>query len=300
MRRSFPAGGYGGLSWKRRPLALRTNSELFSPYILRCLLSSVEFAAVSGARQHVLESGVVFMNRITVIGVYVAAGLAGLANAQSVVLENGVNGYLGCSDTSLYEDRADNSNGGFEFVFSGKTLTNFTRRALLRFELGTALPAGAQITSVSLRMVVDQSRPATETHTLHRVTSNWTEGITNSGEPGGLGIAANAGDATWTHRNWNTLPWSTAGGDYVATASGDGQVMTSGTVSWFSGAGMVADVQAWSDGTQPNFGWILRGNESSLHNAKRLVSSEGYPGFRPQLHVHYIGSAGVNGWRLYE
>jgi hypothetical protein len=57
-------------------------------------------------------------------------------------------------------------------------------------------------------------------------------------------------------------------------------------------AGLVADVQAWVNGTAPNFGWILLGNETPIATAKRFDSSENSnTSFRPRLVVEYMGTA---------
>lgn len=219
--------------------------------------------------------------------------------AQTAAMEQGVGGYTGTDDTTLYQNRVDNSNGGFGFVFAGVTQDASPRRALVRFDL-SAIPATAVIQSVELRLSVDRSRPGTETHTLHRVTAAWGEGAVNSGEPGGLGAAATAGDATWNARLFGSASWATPGGDFAPTTSAVTVVDIEGTTATFTGAAMILDVQAWADGTVANHGWILRGNEVGVHNAKRFHSSEGVPGLRPRLTVTYTDPAAVRGWEAYE
>src|SRR5512134_3433776 len=52
----------------------------------------------------------------------------------------------------------DNSCGAGTSVYSGRTNDNFSRRALLRFDIAASIPAGATITSATLTMVVTRSR----------------------------------------------------------------------------------------------------------------------------------------------
>ena len=73
---------------------------------------------------------------------------------------------------------------------------------------------------------------------------------------GGQGAPATAGDATWIHAIYPGTPWSTPGGDFVASPSGSLIMAGLGTAEW-SGPGLVADVQAWVDGTALAQGWII-------------------------------------------
>jgi len=57
--------------------------------------------------------------------------------------------------------------------------------------------------------------------------------------------------------------------------------------SWTSSQ-MAADVQAWLDGTAPDFGWVVIGNETTADSAKRFDSREhSTPANRPKLTIVY-------------
>src|SRR5262249_11852753 len=71
-------------------------------------------------------------------------------------------------------------------------------------------------------------------------------------------------------------------------------VITSATaldapIAW-TGAGLVADVQAWLDNTEPNYGWIMRiPNDQTTPNSTLLEfhSREAAQGLQPVLTVDY-------------
>jgi glucose/arabinose dehydrogenase len=200
-------------------------------------------------------------------------------------------------DTSLFSENQGNSNSLGSGLFAGK-LANIPglRRVLLGFDLST-VPPGASISAASLRMTANKipiSNLNSATGTLHRVTSNWAEGQTNSGtgkSGDGVGSPANPGasDATWSHANYDSVPWTAAGGDYVATASATlaGINMVS-SFTWTS-AQLAADVQAWLSTPASNHGWILRLTESTIGTARRFASREEAeePATRPQLTLNY-------------
>ncbi|MGI8908725.1 MAG: DNRLRE domain-containing protein [Candidatus Sumerlaeaceae bacterium] len=223
------------------------------------------------------------------------------STAATLLLEQGVNGYTGTGDTTIFQDRPNNSSGGFPELFSGAILNGSLRRTLIRFDLPTTLTSSAVITSVSLRLVVDRARPGVQTHTLRKVTRSWNEGNLQLTDPStiGQGAASQPGDATWNSAADGQTSWTTAGGDFSGATSGSGAVDIAGTISLFTGAGMVQDVQSWLNGSAQNFGWVLLGNEASVWNAKRFVSSEGISGQRPQLTITFAPPTSAANWQLF-
>ncbi|MGH7176545.1 MAG: hypothetical protein ACREJC_04110, partial [Tepidisphaeraceae bacterium] len=98
-----------------------------------------------------------------------------------------------------------------------------------------------------------------------------------------------AGDATWIHTFFNTQTWTTAGGDFSPTVSSSLNVGTSVQQYTFgSTAQMAADVQAWRDSPDDNFGWILKSDESVSGAAKRFDTRENTtPANRPSLSITF-------------
>lgn len=225
------------------------------------------------------------------------------AFADELTLQEGMNGYGGTADTSIYEDRPANANGGFAYIFSGRTGSSM-RRALIRFDLAP-LPPGAVIQSAELTLVMNQSGPNAaddDLFSLHRLTQAWGEGEADSGEPGGLGAPAGDGDATWQSRFHNQTAWQTPGGDFVAAPSASTQAAAGpGETVRFSSEPLAQDLQAWLDGSAENHGWILIGPETSeaSRTARRFVSAEGSPPeSRPALRIIFEAPTRVENWFL--
>lgn len=222
---------------------------------------------------------------------------------------------IAAADNSLFADDGTYSNGAGPFLYIGSIASGSPRRALLRFDLSGISP-GATVTAVTLSVTVNKAaRLASESDPgrLHRVTAAWGEGA--SATIGGTGAPATPQDATWRFRVFGSpaaglprLPWSTAGGDFVATPSAVRNVGVSGPYVFASTLGLVADVQAWVDNPAVNHGWILIGSEGTEYTARQLFSREGGAGpSQPTLAVEYTppGQAGretdvpLPGWALY-
>ena len=193
-------------------------------------------------------------------------------------------------DNTLYESASGSvSNGAGPTMFAGRnaSASNFLRRGLLRFDVAGSVPAGSTITSVTLTLNMSQAAtPGGQTIELHRALADWGEGTSNAGAAGGAGAASTANDATWLHRFFNTTLWSAAGGDF-GPVSGSQAVGAEGPYSW-SGAGLVADAQAWLDAPASNFGWLLLGNETTSQSVKRFDTREAVTeSARPKLTLEF-------------
>jgi hypothetical protein len=195
-------------------------------------------------------------------------------------------------DNTMFEESGDLSNGAIAYVFAGQTQglsgSAVSRRALLAFAISDSILAGAVIDSVQLTMHVSKVRTTTLRATsLHRVTADWGEGTSNSGGGGGGGTTATTNDATWVYRFWNTVSWTTPGGDFNAGASATTSIGGNGFYTWKS-AQMATDVQGWLDTPANNFGWVMIGVETTAGTAKRFDSREsGTAADRPNLKVFY-------------
>jgi hypothetical protein len=172
-------------------------------------------------------------------------------------------------------------------MFAGLTGSGGSRRALVAFDLA-GIPANATITGASLSLFLSRPRSdnSSETITLHKVQKDWGEGASNAGSPGGGGVPAQSGDATWLYNSFNTSLWAAPGGDFSSTVSASTAVSTNNRAYTWSGSGMIADVQSWIANPASNFGWLIAGNEANQQNAQRFHTSENISN-RPQLTVTY-------------
>ena len=192
-------------------------------------------------------------------------------------------------DNTLYESSSGNiSNGAGQFFFVGNTNNGSRRRGVIAFDIAGNVPTGSTITSATLRLHVSKTRVGSRTVDLHRLLADWGEGSSNVGGGGGGGASATTNDATWVHRFFNTIQWSSNGGDFSNTVSASKSVGGEGaTYTWGSTAQMVADVQGWLDDPSTSFGWLLKGNEGT-RSAKRFDTKEnGTLSNRPALTVEF-------------
>lgn len=201
-------------------------------------------------------------------------------------------------DNTIFQDAPGNGDGAGQVLFVGTTGQGSPRRALIGFDIAGNVPVGSTITGVQLRLVLDRAASGEFTPRpvpLCRVLADWGEGTAGRGSGGagsgdGFPTVANGTGSTWTHRFYNTVPWTNPGGDFTTTASGStvvGTVSNMATV-WNSSPGMVSDVQAWLTNPSSNFGWLLLGDESTSTTARRFFTREaGNSASRPSLVVTF-------------
>lgn len=190
-------------------------------------------------------------------------------------------------DATIYEnDSGELGNGAGQHLFCGRTNNGFARRSLLSFDLSSMV--GRTVTNVTLTLHFSQGQSFDTAASLHRALASWSEGPSDPEGNEGGGAPALEGDVTWSYRSFATDPWSALGGDFDATASADTIIGGSFGFYSFSGAGLVADVQAWIDGVHANHGWFLLGDESAAGTTKRFDASENpNAALRPTLTVEY-------------
>ncbi len=183
-------------------------------------------------------------------------------------------------DNTLFESTGgDLSNGAGPHLYTGKTNGGQIRRALIAFDVAGALPADAQIESVTLTMHASNANPTSgaRSTSLHKVLADWGEAASNAGSPGGRGAVAQTGDATWLHRLFSSEPWDAPGGDFDDNPSAAATVNAIGDYTW-STADMADDVRDWLERPDENFGWIILGDEGDNGTAKRFDSRESSTG----------------------
>lgn len=212
-------------------------------------------------------------------------------------------------DNTLYDTEADDamtinerSNGAGDYLFAGRVGFDggwALRRALLAFDIAAAIPAGAVITYAELRLYLSNVPPSANPIglSLHRLTSDWGEGISNGLGAEGQGAPPTSDDATWYQRFYQRLPaetWSSPGAEenYVTTVSSSTVVGNIETVyTWPCTNGLIADVQTWLDTPSTNYGWILLGDAGGFSarrfNSRESVENAGIVGQPPELLVEY-------------
>lgn len=197
-------------------------------------------------------------------------------------------------DNTIYEEDVLSNGAGIRLL-SGKTGESgeFSwRRALIQFDVSSAIPSGAVIESVTLSLNVSKVPPgeatASRAFKLHLMMSDWGEGTSDALDAEGRGAVATNGDATWLNAFHPSTPWTFAGadGDFVFTASASTLISGLGVYTW-SSEGLVADVQGWVDSPETNFGWIILG--PNVDQSARRFDSREHPtqANRPKLAISY-------------
>src|SRR5437667_66401 len=191
-------------------------------------------------------------------------------------------------DNMLYEfdpAEGDRSNALGNHFFAGETAMGELRRGVLAFDIAGSIPPGSTILGVTLSL--NTSRTASDTHRnveLHKLLADWGEGTSVAPGEEGDGAPATTNDATWRHRFFDTVFWTTEGGDFSATVSATQSVGAIGMYTW-SSSQMVADVQSWLNDPASNFGWLVLGDESEIATAKRFDTRESAS--QPVLTIQY-------------
>jgi hypothetical protein len=179
-------------------------------------------------------------------------------------------------DNTLYEydpAEGDHSNGaGFHF-FAGENGMGELRRGVVAFDIAAVIPAGSTITAVTVTLNMSMTPAGPETVELHKLLADWGEGTSHAPMGEGDGAPATPNDATWRHRFFDTIFWTTEGGDFSAVVSASQSVGGVGQYTW-SSAEIVADVQSWVDNPASNFGWLVLGDETASATAKRFDTRE--------------------------
>lgn len=193
-------------------------------------------------------------------------------------------------DNTLYQSPSGAlSNGTGIYLFSGRTkqASNALRRTVLQFDVAGNVPAGATITGATLTLTMNKGTGVSHAHSLFALSQAWGEGSTNASGNEGAGGVSTTNSATWIHTFFSGSNWTTAGGDFAATASAITNVGGASSYNW-SSPGVTADVQGWYANPSTNFGWILTGNETSAGSSKRFASRENpISSARPKLVVTY-------------
>jgi hypothetical protein len=195
-------------------------------------------------------------------------------------------------DATLYQSTDGSlANGAGQYLFAGRTNQGLVRRSVLWFDIGAFVPADATITSVRLILNVTQANGGNRTMTVHRALTAWTAGASDPESTEASGAPTLAGDATWLHASADGAGggafWQNAGGDFTA-ASASLLTTTSGLQSW-SGAGLIADVQAYLANPSANLGWFILGDESANATARRFDSADSaaFGGVVPRLEIEF-------------
>ena len=192
------------------------------------------------------------------------------------------------------------ANGAGTRMFVGRVASMGSfgrRRALAKWDVAAAIPAGSRILAVKLDMWVDTSGGIFPQSTqAYRVLQDWSEGTVVPPRYGGAGAPATAGSCTWLHTNYPSQFWNNPGGDFASTPSFNFDMPNLGAILTPPLAGLIADVQDMLDNPANNHGWLFKTPEIQTANARAILTHEA-SGLQPKLQITYLtpGQTGVYG-----
>lgn len=193
------------------------------------------------------------------------------------------------ADTTLFETTPTN-NLGWVLSFAAGTTARLKRsRALIRFDLGGAIPSNAVVTDAMLTLSVVRA-PASgggvdSMFGLHRFLRTWIEGNKTTEANG---APATAGEPTWLANAHPSTSWSQPGaaapGDYVLEASAEKLV---GGLGSYEFNGLTSDVQFWRANPSMNFGWILISQDEVTQATARRFGAREETNSPPELRIEF-------------
>lgn len=213
-------------------------------------------------------------------------------------LPNLVSGQLNSVGTNpafmatLYSEGGEIANDRGTWFFVGRTSRGALRRAVIKASIPASLTF-ADVQEVRLTLEMDKSVSGPSTISLHRLTEDWTRGISDAPGEEGRGGPASPGSVTWIHTSYPDAFWTTPGGSFEPTPSASLVVDGSESYTW-TGPGLIDDINFWREHPDQNFGWILIGDEEN-QSAKRFQALAPN-NTSPRLNVLFIA---VKNWASY-
>ncbi len=199
-------------------------------------------------------------------------GTSGWSNVQSVTVAPPLpSTFYSVADATILQGLASTNFGSTRDMWAGyehcSGSSNGVTRSLVKFDL-SAIPQGTQIAQATLSLYhANYCDIGNRTHsvTTYRIANNWSESSVN----------------------WNNQP---SLGEPFGSAS-----ITSGAWGRYT-FDVTTLVQAWVNGTRPNYGVMVRGPESSGNDSARLgfyTRDEGGTDYDPYLTITYSGMSTV-------
>ncbi|MFA5832202.1 MAG: TIM-barrel domain-containing protein [Bacteroidota bacterium] len=207
---------------------------------------------------------------------------------MKVILQQGMNGYNGTTDTHIAEYMPNNNMGGndlFEACRFGGSSNNDDKSALIRFDLTGIKIVDSSLVKAELLLTLADNRNGSIEKQLasYRVLTPWNEG-TKSGIDGSL---ADPEMVTWNSAKYNVLTWNTAGGDITPSYS---SVVTVNSNTQSEFAWDITDyVHYWKTNPAENFGILLKEPDPIAQNGTKVFYSKenSSSAVRPQLIFTY-------------
>ena len=173
-------------------------------------------------------------------------------------------------DNDLYEGDTNNYGAFATIDIAGGS--SIRDHGIFKFDL-SAIPTNATITAATLTLVKTTGSNTAANVSAHQITNPWTEGT----------FSGAAGVSNWAQRV-TSINWTTAGGDYNATAETSTSVVGNGSYTW----SIPNMAQSWVTTPANNNGVLMRMVNEATSLLKTYGSRENTTvANRPSLSVTY-------------
>ncbi len=192
----------------------------------------------------------------------------------SITLQYGLNAYAGAEDAMIYQYAPT-----INYASSDQLRVGYRQQyaSLLRFDL-SAIPTDATILSATLEVYANGWDGTAATFSAFRILRSVTHSQT-----------------TWNQAQVNN-PWASPGANDTTTdraAAEESSVTASSIFRWY-GLNLSALVQAWTQGSLPNNGLLLRGSSATSTAIFYFASANhSNSSLRPRLMVTFRTASGV-------
>jgi chitodextrinase len=220
-----------------------------------------------------MKTAVVRAIHRTLVSLLLLSPVLAAAATQTVVLQQGLNGYQGTDDTYINNNSKTVNYGSLTNIYFSRS----DQKSLLRFDL-SSIPANATINSATLGVYIYgyNNNGGGNTIRAHRALQNWSESA-----------------ATWNiyaaGQNWQAAGMG-SGTDYTASVAATATVGYTPANVWGNFT-LTSLVQSWVNGSAANQGvMLLAGNGPRPY----IYSSEyaGNAALRPKLTITYTTTGG--------
>lgn len=213
---------------------------------------------------------------------------------SAFLFQDGLNGYLGCSDVHIFADKPGWNTGNEPLLeATGNGGLNDAKHTLIRFDL-SSIHSSTQIDSAFLSLYFYARRTqqtGNKTLAIYKLNRPWGEGT--GLDPGGLdGRPAVSGETNWQYAMLDNQSWAIPGADGIpidrSAVLQDSIVFTPthNAKTWHNW-NILELCQFWINYPDSNFGMVVRETKISAEwGILDFASSENpEPGIRPQLFI---------------
>ncbi|MCP4594991.1 LamG-like jellyroll fold domain-containing protein, partial [Neptuniibacter sp.] len=199
----------------------------------------------------------------------------------TAILQQGVDGYLGCEDTWLWDDNATTNYGDSDVMIVKWAGADYNRTGLIRWDI-SSIPDSATITSVRMDLVYAGSGNNPGTTYLYDCLRDWGEMSatwnTYDGSNGWSAVGARGTDSDTDGTPGTSTGDLQSSPVYAADAAGDPKVFSS------NGAMITSVEDALSGGS---LNWIMHQGTSNDANCTYATSENALAWARPILTISY-------------